>query len=112
MEASLPPHCLCSSCSSPLWFAYSPGSSELLISFGERRSQRQPSRTSELDLKSANLGVALLPCCVFRRLLEALSFEDMLRFVLLCMVRFQSSVVSLCSCGAPALVLQALAGRL
>ncbi|CAN6912543.1 unnamed protein product, partial [Brassica oleracea] len=49
-----------------------------------RRSQRQPPRTSVLDLKSANLGVTLLPLCLFRRLPEALSFEDMLGFVLLC----------------------------
>ncbi|CAF2114102.1 unnamed protein product [Brassica napus] len=34
----------------------------------------------------------------------------MLSFVLLCTVRFFSSVVSLCLCGAPAPVLQALAG--
>ncbi|WZZ57569.1 hypothetical protein YC2023_057676 [Brassica napus] len=67
-------------------------------------------RTSVLDLKSANLGVTLLPLSLFRRLPEALSFEDMLSFDLLCTVRFLSSVVSLCLCGAPAPVLQALAG--
>ncbi|CAN6837554.1 unnamed protein product [Brassica oleracea] len=37
-----------------------------------------------LDLKSANLGVILLLLCLIRRLPEALSFEDMLSFVLLC----------------------------
>ncbi|KAH0856253.1 hypothetical protein HID58_084514 [Brassica napus] len=66
------------------------------------RSQRQPPRTSVLDLKSANLGVTLLSLCLFRRLPEALSFEDMLSFILLFTVRFLSSVVSLCLCGASA----------
>ncbi|KAH0875039.1 hypothetical protein HID58_072401, partial [Brassica napus] len=66
---------------------------------GFRGSRRGP---LFLDLKSANLGVTLLPLCLIRRLPEALSFEDMLSFVLLCTVRFLSSVVSLCLCGAPA----------
>ncbi|WZZ82817.1 hypothetical protein YC2023_103389 [Brassica napus] len=49
-----------------------------------------------LDLKSANLGITFLPLCLIRRLPEALSFEDMLSFVLLCTEGCEECVLPLC----------------